>query len=83
VDQDELIGLLRGFCVGDNVMVQPGKMREYHDILWRYQRRLTSGHWVIVDCADTEPRYRIEYNDSRDWSRDWAFSDELVHYYEN
>jgi len=74
-----MIGLLRGFCVGDTVTVWPGEMREYHDISWRYALPLTGVYWRIVDCDDSEPRYRIEHNTLREW----VFSDEITHYYEN
>jgi len=70
--QDELIGLLRGFCVGDKVMVQPGKMREYHGIYGEIIA--TSSPVTIDDIYITEPRYRTRCDDSRGW----AYSDEFT-----
>jgi len=89
-DQDEIISLLRGFCVGDKVRVTLYPIRNQRaDAGWSGNILCDSNdaehvYWIIDMIDTTEPAYRVYWNggDSlNDRVYDWVFSDEIAHYY--
>jgi len=89
MEQDEIIGLLRGFQVGDKVTLHSGKMRKKNDagedIVFLYvhirnQNGLGMTPAIILAVDVDEPCHKISLGTNLPTV--WAYSDELTHYYE-
>jgi len=86
IEHDEIIGLLRGFCVGDKIVVrEPSvpKLREpdYQRIFdWLVQQPYVELTDIMYPC----PQYGIGVV-SVDYTGEqfWLWEDEIAHYYED
>jgi len=85
-EHDEIIGLLRGFEIGDNVTLHSGKMRKTDNVVdddlfnrLRIRQRLVHARILAVDLE--EPCYKINFSPSS--PNVWVYSDEISHYYED